>query len=460
MFGINKSLNVHFIGIGGIGMSGIAEVLIRLGYNVTGSDLSESDTVEKLKKLGATIYIGHEAKNVKDVQIVVYSSAVNAKNPEVQEAKFQGIPIIKRAEMLAELMRLKKGIAVAGSHGKTTTTSFLATILDKLDYKPTYIIGGVVKNLGGHAHTGDSEILVAEADESDGSFLFLNPIMSVVTNIDNDHLDHYGNVENLQKAFVEFLNKVPFYGLLALNAHDKTSCELLKEVKRPYKIFGIDSDEKYVDKVDYLASNVEHTNEGMKFILTHEEESYKFDIKLSGKHNVLNAIGAIVMAHQLGASFKEIAKVLPEFEGVSRRLEKLKEDEDLIVIDDYAHHPTELVATISTLRRRYKDKKLVTIFEPHRFSRTKNFWNEFVNSFAEADEVYISPIYPASEEPIQYIDSEILVKNINEKYKNAHFLHSLSEMKVVLEKFNKTNTVVVTLGAGPISKAMRSLLNG
>lgn len=459
MFGVNKKMNVHFIGIGGIGMSGIAEVLLSLGYNVTGSDLNDGEVVNKLKVLGAKIYFGHDSTNVKDIQIVVYSSAVDENNPEIQEAKKIGIPIIKRAEMLAELMRLKKGIAVAGSHGKTTTTSFLATILEKLNYRPTYIIGGIVKNLGGHAHIGDSDLLVAEADESDGSFLYLNPIMSVVTNIDNDHLDYYGNLENLKKAFVEFLNKIPFYGLLALNAHDPTTAEILSQIKRPYKAFAIDGEKKYIENVEYLAKSLSYTEDGMKFDLCFKEQQCSFEIQLSGKHNVLNAVGAIVVAHQLGADFKDIQKVISSFEGVSRRLEKLKNDEELIVIDDYAHHPTELVATINTLRNKYDNRKLIAIFEPHRFSRTKNFWEEFVNAFEKVDKVYISPIYAASEAPIQYIDSEILVKSINEKYANATFIPSLSDMEKIINENKNTNTLIVTLGAGAISKEIRKILN-
>lgn len=459
MYGLNKKLNVHFIGIGGIGMSGIAEVLLSLGYNITGSDINDSDVISKLRSLGAQIYLGHNSKNVKDVQIVVYSSAVNDSNPEVEEARKSGIPIIKRAEMLAELMRLKKGIAIAGSHGKTTTTSFLATILEKLNYKPTYIIGGVVKNLGRHAHIGDSDLLVAEADESDGSFLYLNPIMSVVTNIDNDHLDYYGNVENLKKAFIQFLNSVPFYGLLALNAHDKTTAEILKYIKRPYKVFSIEGDKKYIDSVDYIASHLIHTDAGMKFDLKYKEEKCNFEIQLSGNHNVLNAIGAIVVAHQLGASFNDIQKVISEFQGVSRRLEKIQDDNEILIIDDYAHHPTELVATINTLRKKYADKKLVAIFEPHRYSRTQSFWNEFVISFKNVDRVYISPIFPASEQPIQYIDSEILVKNINEKFSNASFISSLDEIEKIIDDNKNTDTLIVTLGAGPISKAIRKIIN-
>lgn len=461
MFGINKNLNVHFIGIGGIGMSGIAEVLLELGYNVSGSDVAESATVEKLKSIGAKIYLGHKKENVKDVQIIVYSSAIDTTNPEIQEAKTLNLPIIKRAQMLAELMRLKKGIAVAGSHGKTTTTSFLATILKKLNYQPTYIIGGVVKNLGGHAKIGESEILVAEADESDGSFLFLNPIMSVVTNIDNDHLDYYHTVENLKEAFVQFVNKIPFYGILALNAHDKTTSELLSRVNRPYKVFGIEDEIKYINKVDYLASSVEHTEEGMKFILSFEQEKEEFEIRLSGNHNVLNAIGAIIVAHQLGSSFKEIAKVIYEFQGVSRRLETLYQNENLIIIDDYAHHPTEITATINTLKTKYPQKKLVVIFEPHRFSRTKNFWNDFVGAFNKADQLYVSPIYAASEAPIEYIDSEILVKNINEHKNHAQYINSLEEIEKIItfNKNEKRDTLILTIGAGPISKTVRAILN-
>lgn len=459
MFGVNKKLKLHFIGIGGIGMSGIAKVLINLGYQISGSDLSTNETIDKLKASGALIYQGHQSSNIKDVQIVVYSSAIDEKNPEIVEARKQKIPLIRRAEMLAELMRLKYGIAVAGSHGKTTTTSFLATILSRLEFKPTYIIGGLVKNLEDNAQIGDGELLVAEADESDGSFLLLNPIMSVITNIDNDHLDYYGTIEKLEGAFVEFSNKVPFYGVVSLNAHDRASINLINTLKRPYKTFGIKGKPALVEDIDFMASNLIEDETGARFDVEVKGEKVPFKIKLNGEHNVLNALGAISIAYSIGASLKDIATVIPEFEGVSRRQEIIFSENDFVIMDDYAHHPTELKATVSTLKKKFANKKLIVCFEPHRYSRTKNFWNEFVNSFEGADEVYVSPIYAASEKPIDYIDSEIMVKNICEKNIKAHYLISLNSMKDIFLKYRNTNTIVLTLGAGPISKIARTIIN-
>lgn len=459
MFGINKNLKLHFIGIGGIGMSGIAKVLLNLGYQVSGSDLGTNETIDKLKTQGATIYKGHAKENIKDTQIVVYSSAIDNKNPEIIEAKRLKIPLIRRAEMLAELMRLKYGIAIAGSHGKTTTTSFLATILNKLEYKPTYIIGGLVKNLEDNAQTGESELLVAEADESDGSFLHLNPIMSVITNIDNDHLDYYGTVENLENAFEEFANKVPFYGFVAVNANDKSSIKLIDKLKRPYVTFGIKGKQSTISEIDYLASDLVEDESGCQFTLNVEKNTYQMKVKLNGEHNILNALGAIAMAHKIGADLSDIAKVIGDFEGVSRRQEIIYAKNDFLIMDDYAHHPTELVATINTVKRKFANKKLVVCFEPHRFTRTKSFWNEFVASFDLADEVNILPIYAASESPIDYIDSEIMVKNINERGIHANYLEKLEQLKDIFSENKNNNTVVLTLGAGPISRVARQIIN-
>lgn len=458
MFGINKSYKLHFIGIGGIGMSGIAEVLLNLGYKVSGSDISESESVLRLKSLGAEIYLGHQETNIQDVQLIVYSSAINNKNPEYAYGQKHNIPLIKRAEMLAELMRLKFGIAVAGSHGKTTTTSFVATILSELNFDPTHIIGGVVSNLGGNARKGDGEYLVAEADESDGSFLYLNPIMSVVTNIDNDHLDYYQNEENLQKAFEEFVNKVPFYGVVCLNGHDEKIASLINNIKRPYVTFGIKGEEIKTNSLDYIASNIEQTDLGTKFSVEYDNQIESFEISLFGKHNVLNALGAISMCHKLGIELKEIASVISNFKGVARRLELVYNTKELLVIDDYAHHPTELVATVNTIKDRYKDRKLVVIFEPHRYSRTKNFWKEFVSSFDNADQVFVLPIYPAGEEPIDYIDSEILVKHLNERKIDAGYLDSFTKISEVINQNLDDKAVVLSLGAGPISRNVKSII--
>lgn len=458
MYGINKNLNLHFIGIGGIGMSGIAEVLINLGYKVSGSDLSKSPTVTRLEGLGAKVYQGHKASNVKEADIVIYSSAITEKNPEFAAAKERNIPIIKRAEMLAELMRLKFGIAIAGSHGKTTTTSFLATVLSKLNYKPTYIVGGVVKNLGSNAGMGEGEYLVAEADESDGSFLYLNPIISIITNIDNDHLDYYKSLEALQDAFVDFANKIPFYGHLILNGHDEQLGKSIHKLKRPYVTFGIEGKDIAVDKLDYVAKKIKSTDDCLEFSLHHEQESANFKIKMHGEHNALNAMGAAIAAHKLGSSLESIAQAISEFEGVGRRLELLKEDDNITIIDDYGHHPTEIEATLQAVESRHKDCDICVVFEPHRYSRSKNFWDDFVKALTRKYEVHILPIYSAGEEPVPYIDSEIMVKNINDNGGNAHYLPSLESMKEALNTPGKKKKVFLTLGAGSISRQIRELL--
>jgi UDP-N-acetylmuramate--alanine ligase len=456
MFGIKKDLKIHFIGIGGIGMSGIAEVLVNLGYNVSGSDLNENVNVVNLRNKNVEIFKGHTEKNIKDVQIVVYSSAINYENPEIKKALELKIPIIKRAEMLAELMRLKYGIAIAGSHGKTTTTSFISTIFKNLDQKPTCIVGGVVKNLGGQAVRGDSEFLIAEADESDGSFLFLNPIMSVITNIDNDHLDYYKTEENIKKAFVEFSNKAPFYGCVAINGNDKNSAELIGNLRRPYLTYGLEGKDSFVDSLDYIAKNVVHSEEYSKFDLVYEDKTIPVKITLSGDHNVQNALAAIAISAKVGLNLEDICKAIEDFEGVSRRFECLYKSENMIVIDDYGHHPTELKATITTAQAKFPDRKIITVFEPHRFSRTKEHWSEFIECFSTVDEVYIAPIYAASEEPIEYIDSEILVKNINDKFKNAFYIKSWDQLTDIFNANKDKKSVVLSMGAGSISKTTRS----
>lgn len=459
MYGIHKNLKLHFIGIGGIGMSGIAEILLNLGHKVSGSDLYESPNVIKLKNLGAEVFIGHSASNIQDVQLVVYSSAIDDNNPEVREARKHKIPLIKRAEMLAELMRLKFGIAVAGSHGKTTTTSFLATILEGLNYDQTHIIGGVVNNLGGHAKSGQGQYLLAEADESDGSFLYLNPIMSIITNIDNDHLDHYKTLDKLHDAFVEFANKVPFYGKVALNANDAQTANLLGRIKRPYLTFALEGKQKYCEHIDYLASKIVSTPGGCTFTITCADEHADFEIFIPGEHNILNALGAIVICHQLGIKLNDMVGPICHFKGVGRRLEKLFSEDDYHVIDDYGHHPTELVATLKTIREQYPSHEMITIFEPHRYTRTQNFWNEFIDSFELTDQVHILPIYAASEEAIPYIDSEIMVKAINEsKEQKAYYILDREHILALLKKYRSSKSVIVTLGAGSIGRFIREAL--
>jgi UDP-N-acetylmuramate--alanine ligase len=457
MLGWLKTTRLHFIGIGGIGMSGIAEVLLDLGYNVSGSDLNASAVTDNLQKKGAQVFIGHRGENVEGSTIIVFSSAIDHKNPEVIRAKELEIPMIRRAEMLAELMRLKFGIAVAGSHGKTTTTSLIATIFHEALLDATYIIGGIVRNLGGNAHKGNGDFLIAEADESDGSFLLLNPIMAAVTNIDDDHLDHYGTKDKIVEAFIEFVNKLPFYGRVALNANDATSVTIKASVKRPVVWYGMNID---ADAADYVAKEIELSAGGTKFDLFYKGQKVtRLETHLMGLHNVSNSLAALSIAHEAGIKWDIIQKGFLSFQGVGRRLEKLYEKAGFLLIDDYGHHPTEVRATISTLRR-VDRRRLCVVFEPHRYSRTQNFWVEFQNCFEGADELFISPIYAASENPIPGISSELLVEEMTRKGKTAHFLSSLEDMKTLIEQKRTTDTVFVTLGAGAISKKVREIVKG
>lgn len=449
MLGWLKTTRLHFIGIGGIGMSGIAEVLLDLKYQVSGSDLSSSTVTENLQKKGAHIFLGHQSSNVEGATLVVYSSAIDPKNPEFARAQELQIPMIRRAEMLAELMRLKFGIAVAGSHGKTTTTSLVATIFQEAKLDATHIIGGIVHNLGGNAKKGDGQYLIAEADESDGSFLLLSPIFAAVTNIDNDHLDHYGTEDKIVDAFVEFVNRLPFYGRAVLNANDKTSVEIKTRVKRPVSWYGIDTD------ADYVAKNLQLSAGGSSFDLyVKGEKVTQIKTHLLGLHNVSNTLAAISISHEAGLDWNIIQKGLLNFQGVGRRLEKVFEKGSFLVMDDYGHHPTEVKATISTIRK-IETRPLCVVFEPHRFSRTQNFWKEFQSCYEGADEIFIAPIYAASEKPIDGVTSEALVQEMKKKGHNVTYISSLDEMKNLLNERKDKSCVFVTLGAGAISKKIR-----
>ncbi|MFL5786155.1 MAG: UDP-N-acetylmuramate--L-alanine ligase [Bacteriovoracaceae bacterium] len=452
MLGPLNSTKLHFIGIGGIGMSGIAEILLDLGYKVTGSDLNTSPVTDNLQKKGAVIYKGHAAHQVDGVDLVVYSSAIDGKNPECQRALELHIPMIRRAEMLAELMRLKLGIAVAGSHGKTTTTSLIATIFQEAKLDATHIIGGIVSNLGGNARKGEGKYLIAEADESDGSFLQLSPIMAAVTNIDDDHLDHYGTREKIVDAFVEFVNKLPFNGRAVLNADDVASRAIRERVKRPLVWYGVSPD------ADYIARDITSSATGTKFELRHEGKPMgDFRTHLIGAHNVSNTLAAIAISHEAGIDWEIIRSGLLNFKGVGRRLEKIYEKEKFLVIDDYGHHPTEVAATIKALKS-VDQRKLTVVFEPHRFTRTQNFWKEFQACFTGADELFISPIYAASEAPIDGITSEKLVEEMRKKGIPAQFVKSLDEMKTLLAERKSREGIFLTLGAGAISKKARELV--
>lgn len=458
MLGLSKKIKIHFVGIGGIGMSGIAEVLLSLGYPVSGSDLSSSATTESLKLKGAEIHLGHKKENLVDVGLVVYSSAIDDSNPEIQRAKSERIPIIRRAEMLAELMRLKFGIAIAGSHGKTTTTSMVATIFHEAGKDPTHIIGGVVSNLGGHAKKGDGDILIAEADESDGSFLFLNPINAVITNIDNDHLDFHKSEENIRLAFVNFVNRLPFYGIVALNAHDPGTKKIIPSIKRPYVLFAIakDLDEKVV--IDYSADKISYSPGRTEFDLWSKGSRIgRVVLNVSGEHNVLNALAAISISHQTGLGFQEIIAGLLKFYGVGRRLESLWKNGKFEIIDDYGHHPTEIKATIKTIKEVYK-KELCVVFEPHRYSRTQQLWSEFLQCFEGADEVFVGPIYAASEPALPGITSDKLVADLQLKNPRTKLISNLDQMRDLISERKERDMIFLTLGAGSISKKAKGIV--
>jgi UDP-N-acetylmuramate--alanine ligase len=464
MFQQNKEkIKVHFIGVGGIGMSGLAQVLVQLGYKVSGSDLKESSGTLALKNMGIKVFYGHARDHIQDPTVVVYSSAVSDENPEMLEAKKRKIPIIRRAEMLAELMRLKFSLAVAGTHGKTTTTSFLGTIFYESDYDPTLIIGGVVSNLGGNARVGSGDVLVAEADESDGSFLLLRPVMCALTNIDDDHLDFYQGHDNLIKAFREFVNSIPFYGVCSLNIHDRYFEDIKKTMKRPFVTYGLETllTEKVMD-VDYLACAPKMHEKGVTYDLYFQgKKAVSIDIALRGEHNILNSLAAISLAHQFGVSFDRIRQSIIRFKGVGRRFETLLEHQNLMIVDDYAHHPTEIATTLKAARS-YSKKKLVVIFEPHRFTRTQSCWTAFLHCFNLASEVYLAPIYPASEREIPGVTSQRLVEDMNQLH--PHFAHELmsldvSLLKEMILKYEHQEVMIFSMGAGSIGKKIREVVN-
>lgn len=450
MFRKSEKIKIHFIGIGGIGMSGIAEILLRMGYQVTGSDLGRNDRVINLESQGAKIFKGHESANIdEDTSVVVYSTAINFENPEIKQAKEFNIPLIRRAEMLAELMRLKYGIAVAGTHGKTTTSSILATILHQLDIDPTHVIGGVVQNLGGNAKLGKSDFIVVEADESDGTFLLLNPVLSVITNIDNDHLDFYKTEDAIFEAFTKFSNKVPFYGVNAFNIHDEKIKELIKVTKKPFVTFGIDTE------ADYVAKGVNFTADGSHFNLYFKGEKHcEVELKLPGQHNVLNALGAIAVSHQIVDDLSAVCSAVKAFDGVGRRFETLYSKDGFTVVDDYAHHPTE-VETILKTAHELDSKRLVVIFEPHRYTRTKDCWDQFTECFKSLKELYLLPIYEASEKPIPGITSEELGKAIG----RPKILKNWDEAESVLDELRKEDALVITMGAGAIGRRIREYIS-
>ncbi len=451
-----KSKHIHFVGIGGIGMSGIAELLLNLGYRISGSDLQETEITRRLASLGGTVHIGHAAAWIKDADVVVTSSAIAPENPEVQEAVNSLIPVIPRAEMLAELMRLTKfGIAIAGSHGKTTTTSMVAWLLAEAGLDPTVVIGGKVDCLGGtNAKLGQGDFLVAEADESDGSFLKLAPVLEVITNIDLEHLDYYSSIEEIKGVFLDFIDKIPFYGAVILCLDDSHVASILPEVRKRFLTYGLTS------QANVYAKGISTSGLSTRFEVCRENEVLgEITLSLAGIHNVYNALAAVTVGLELDIPFATIAAALQGFSGVQRRLQIKGERRDITVVDDYGHHPTEIRATLSALRDAWPERRLVVMFQPHRYSRTKALAEEFYTAFHEADILVLTEIYGASESPIPGVTAEALLNGIKQHgHRHAYLESSFDKLLDRVIDTLAPGDVVLSLGAGNIWQAGEKLL--
>jgi UDP-N-acetylmuramate--alanine ligase len=451
---LQKKHKIHFVGIGGVGMSGIAEILLNSGYVVTGSDLQESDATRRLRSLGARVFVGHEEENLAgNPSVVVISTAVKYSNPEVLEARRRHIPVIPRAEMLAELMRMKYGVAVAGSHGKTTTTSMIAAVLSTAGLDPTMVIGGRVHMLGTNARRGQGEFLVAEADESDGSFLLLSPTIAVVTNIDKEHMDFHQTMERLNESFLTFVNQVPFYGLAVLCMDDANVHGLLPKVKKRFATYGLSAE------ADFSAQDLKMTAAGVGFTLLHHGKSLgDLHLNLPGRHSATNALAAAAVAHELEIPFFQVAEALGAFTGIHRRFEVKGEPRGIMVIDDYGHHPTEIRATIGAIRDSWK-RPLTVIFQPHRFTRTRDLFDEFLTAFEGADRLVLTEIYPAGEDPISGITGEALYQAIKRKgHLDVEFIPDKSQIAAPLAEKLSPGEIALTLGAGDIYKIGEALV--
>jgi len=471
---LGKTRRIHFVGVGGIGMSGIAELLANLGYAVSGSDAKQSAVTDRLESLGVTVQVGHAAVNVGNADVVVYSSAVRPDNPEVAEAARRRIPVIPRAEMLAELMRLRFGIAVAGAHGKTSTTSMVALVLERAGLDPTAVIGGRLSAFGSNARLGSGEYMVAEADESDRSFLKLSPSIAVITNIDREHMDAYGSFADLQQAFIDFANKVPFYGAVVACADDAELCAVLPKFKRRVITYGMNgrlradaSGGQAGDQFPMIfAKDVRLEGYGSRCVIEkHErrgggaaETLGELTLAVPGHHSVRNALAAVAVGLELDVPFAKIATALAEFRGAERRFEKRGVVNDITVIDDYGHHPTEIAAVIAAARAG-KPKRIVVAFQPHRYTRTRDLMNEFGTALSPADEVVLTAIYAASEDPIPGVTIEALAAAVNKgRSAPVHVIAKLDEMAVRVADLLRPGDLVITLGAGSISALAGNLV--
>jgi UDP-N-acetylmuramate--alanine ligase len=448
---------VHFVGIGGMGMCGIAEVLINMGYKVSGSDQGQSEITRHLEGIGARVARGHRASNVEDADVVVVSSAIKGYNPEVEAARARAIPVIQRAEMLGELMRMKFGIAVAGAHGKTTTTTMIAAVLMAAGLDPTAVIGGRVNSLGlANARWGKSEYLVAEADESDGSFLRLSPTVAVVTNMDAEHLDHYGNLDNIKRAFVDFINRVPFFGVAALCADDPIVDSILPHVAKRYVTYGMTT-----QQADYRARNVRYEGLHTRYVAWRgAEELGEITLSMPGAHNVLNSLAVLSVCDFLGVDFGKIAGALAQFEGIQRRFTVRGEVAGVTIVDDFGHHPSEVRATLAGARAGFPGRRVIAVFQPHRYSRTRDQFAAFTDAFGDADKLIVSDVFPAGEAPIEGATSDALVAAIRQSgHPDVSHIARREDVASTLGGQLERGDLVLTLGAGDVQLTCNELID-
>ncbi len=452
----HKKYHVHFVGIGGIGMSGIAELLLNLGYQVSGSDMKTTDITTRLENLGGRIFKGHAEDQVKGADVVVTSSAIDSDNQEVYAARQASIPVIPRAEMLAELMRLKYSIAVAGAHGKTSTTSIIASVLGKGGLDPTVVIGGKLKGIGSNALLGGGDYIVAEADESDGSFLRITPTIAVVTNIDREHLDFYKDMNSIKQVFLSFIDRVPFYGLAVLCLDNESIQELIPQIKKRYTTYGMSA------QADFHAAELVFDGLKSRFSLFHQGTKLgQVTLNLPGLHNVYNAMASIAVGMELNIEFDVIKDVLESVDGVQRRLEVKGDIEGVTVADDYGHHPTEIKTTLQAAKDSWPDRRKVIVFQPHRYSRTRDLFDEFTRAFYQSDVLVVLPVYPAGEKSIPGVDSNALYEGIKAHgHKHIFNAKNFKDAATYLDKTLKEGDVLLTLGAGDVWRVGEMVLTG
>ncbi len=440
--------HIHFVGIGGIGMSGIAEVLKNMGFVVSGSDIASNSNTERLEAMGVNVFAGHRAENIRNADVIVFTSAVAADNPEILAARESRIPVISRGEMLSELMRLKYAVAVAGSHGKTTTTSMMAEIVKAAGLDPTILIGGRLNSTDNNAALGKSNIMVAEADESDRSFLMLYPSIAIITNIDHEHMENYKDFDDVKSSFASFANRVPFYGCCVVCIDNDNVADIIPMIEKRLITYGIKA------QADIRAVNISKEGFGVSFdVLRGDTVLGRISLKLPGEHVVLNALAATAAALEMSVSFSVIAEALSRFGGVQRRMSKRYEDGSFMVLDDYGHHPTEIATTLKAVREAMPGRKISVIFQPHRYSRTKNLMGEFAKCFMDADKLFVTDIYAASEEPIEGVDSQALIREIkNYGFRDITYLPMWEKFFDYINDLGDGGAVIITFGAGSITK--------